>query len=166
MKGEEEGCSYRSGQGRLFRGGGIWIEACMNWRGTERAMSWPWGKNQVHVFDDQQKGEGEWSPCIRKRRERDKVGLAVFWGRKEGAIKGCHILARVNAWLEIIIFEDGENGKFSRFRMGHQDLHCGHVGVFHLNRIVALQNVWGRWNYFFSYKKTGSHMTYLKPQHR
>lgn len=39
--------------------------------------------------------------------------------------------------------------------MGHQDLQCGHLRVFHLNWIVALQNVWGRWNYFFSFKKMG-----------
>ena len=41
----------------------MWVEAHTKWRknipGMEGAMSWPWDKNKVNVFDDQQKGQGE-----------------------------------------------------------------------------------------------------------
>lgn len=83
-------------------------------------MAWPWDKNKVNVCDDQQKGQSE--PCIVSEKDRKKYGwIGCSLEEKEGDQYGCHVLARLRAWLGIVLSPDmeglGENSKCSHSAM-------------------------------------------------
>lgn len=83
------------------------------------------------------------APWVRRKTERNEIGLAVLWEKRKGTGDGRHALAWVSAWGRSLLLRGGD-WQSSRFRRDYQEFWLGHVRVSHLNWVVALQNMWGR----------------------